>query len=426
MALAAGSSSSGLCSYVVGIDVAKQSHMVCALHSPSGHMQLSPTRIAATREGYTQVLSWLGTWTTEPASILVGLEATGALWEPLYEALTQAGYNVLVLNPRQTVSWAASLGLRAKTDGADALTLARGLLAGLARASVLPDEMVQSLRTLTRARRDLVNSHSALRQRVQAELQVLFPELLAHLPMRGDLRTPAVVRLLTRYNSAQALAQVDSDTLTGVLAEVSGGRWGRQQAVALQALARPRQSAAGQRALAARSAVVRTLTLLLLDLEARIAELDGLLAQLIAHDDVCQRLQQVPGVGQQNAATIRAELGDVARFAHIDEVVAYAGLDPRTYQSGAYAGQRRMSKRGPAALRYALYLAAVVAVRVGPEWRTRYERLLARGRKKKEALVILSRALLKVLFALLRSQSSYDPARVGVGSRSSPATVPSH
>jgi transposase len=407
--------------YVVGGDVAKQAHMVCAVCAPSGQVQLPPTRIPASREGYAQVLTWLGAWTPEPASVLVGLESTGALWEPLYEALTRAGYTVQVLNPRQTVSWAASLGLRAKTDRVDAMTLARGLLAGLGRASVLPDEVVQSLRTLTRARRALVNSHSAMRERVQAELHVLFPELLAHLPMRGDLRTPAVVRLLTRYPSAEAVLGAEPAALTGVLDEVSGGRWGARQALALQELAR--RSAAGHRALEARSAVVRTLALLLLDLSARIAELDDLLAQLLRQDDACQRLQQVPGVGPQNAATIRAELGDVARFAGIDEVVAYAGLDPRTYQSGAYTGQRRLSKRGPAALRYALYLAAVVAVRVGREWRIRYERLLARGRKKKEAFVILSRALLKVLVALVRSPTPYDPARGGARPPAAPTAA---
>jgi transposase len=122
---------------------------------------------------------------------------------------------------------------------------------------------------------------------------------------------------------------------------------GARQASALQELAR--RSAAGHRALEARSAVVRTLAMLLLDLAARIAELDDLLAQLRRQDDTCQRLQQVPGVGPQNAATIRAERGDVARFACVDEVVAYAGLDPRTYHSGAsgaYTGQRRLCTRG--------------------------------------------------------------------------------
>ena len=163
----------------VGIDVAKRTHVVGAVRVPSRHpVQLAATKIAATREGYEQLVRWLRAWAAaegvkgdaeqgqgkregqsqavRPEAILGGLEATGTLWEPLYEALTQAGDPVLVLNPRQTVSWAASLGLRAKTDGADAHTLAHGLAAGLARARVLPGELVQSLRTLTRTRRELV------------------------------------------------------------------------------------------------------------------------------------------------------------------------------------------------------------------------------------------------------------------------------
>ena len=57
-----------------------------------------------------------------------------------------------VLNPRQTAAWAAGLGPErrsrgdAKTDGLDAQTLARGLLAGYGRASVLPSETVQAVR----------------------------------------------------------------------------------------------------------------------------------------------------------------------------------------------------------------------------------------------------------------------------------------
>jgi transposase len=114
---------------VVGIDVAKASQVVCALEAPTGAPRQRAAKIAATAEGSAQLVEWLQQW-GEPAELLIGLEATGVLWEPLYEAVTQAGYSVLVLNPRQTSSWAASLGLRAKTDGIDAHTLARGLLAG--------------------------------------------------------------------------------------------------------------------------------------------------------------------------------------------------------------------------------------------------------------------------------------------------------
>lgn len=394
---------------VVGIDVAKQSHTVCALRAPSGQVLQKPWVIPATREGYQEVVQRLRQW-AEPATTMIGLESTGILWEPLYDALTHAGYQVLVLNPRQTASWAASLGLRAKTDGLDAQTIAKGLLAGLARASVLPSETVQALRTLTRTRHDLVQAQSAARQRVQDELVAVFPELPTHLPGKADLAAPSILKLLAQYASAQALTQVPLRTVTRVLAQVSAQRWGKAEALALQTLAR--ESAASTRAVVARSVVVKTLAKHLLDLHERIGEVEAAITDLLQSDPESQRLQEIPGIGPTNAAVIRAELGDVQRFSGVDQVIAYAGLEPRTIQSGTYQGQHRLSKRGPGALRHALYLATLVAVRFRAEWRARYERLLARGRAKKEALTILSRTMLKVIFHLLRTSSSYDPAKL--------------
>jgi hypothetical protein len=170
--------------------------------------------------------------------------------------------------------------VRAKTDGIDPHTLARGLLAGWARASSVPDERVQALRTLPRTRRDLVASQSAARQRLHAELVPVFPELVSHLPAHADLGAPAVLHLLSRSSSAQALAQVPLDELQPVREQVREQvrerRWGRAQAQALQELAQ--RSAARTRAVAARAGVVRTLALHLLDLQARGAALDGALA----------------------------------------------------------------------------------------------------------------------------------------------------
>jgi transposase len=78
---------------VVGIDVAKQAHVVCALDAPSGALRHKPSPIETTREGYALLLSWLATWRAgaQPETVLIGLEATGVLWEPLYDALTPAG-----------------------------------------------------------------------------------------------------------------------------------------------------------------------------------------------------------------------------------------------------------------------------------------------------------------------------------------------
>jgi transposase len=393
--------------YVVGIDIAKLAHVYCVIEVASGTVQGRPRSIPATQSGYQELLAALRGGGA-PSTVLIGLEATGCLWEPLYEALSQAGYTVLVLNPRQTAAWATALGLRAKTDRIDAQPLARGLLAGYGRASTLPSETVQALRALTRARRDLVQTQTAAKQRVRDELVVLFPELPGQTPAARDLLAPSMLRLLQRYPSASALAQVALATLTAALAELSEQRWTAEHAQALQTLAQ--HSAAGTRALAARSLVVQTMAQHLLDLQQRLAELERAIETVLAEDDQSRTLQRLVGIGPVHAATFRAEVGDIQRFTHVDQVVAYAGLDPRVHRSGNFVGQTHLSKRGPGALRHMLYLAVLAVIRRRPSWRARYQRLLDRGRAKQEALTILSRALLKVLYHCLRSGTLSDPS----------------
>jgi hypothetical protein len=88
--------------------------------------------------------------------------------------------------------------MRAKTGGVDMRRRwpAGCWRAGWARASTVPSASVQALRTLTRARRDLIQTRTATRQRVHDELVVLFPELVRFLPTlpgRTDLGEPAVL-----------------------------------------------------------------------------------------------------------------------------------------------------------------------------------------------------------------------------------------
>jgi transposase len=270
----------------------------------------------------------------------------------------------------------------------------------------LPSETVQALRELTRARRDLVQSRTAARQRLLDELVVVFPELPSRLPDNTDLANPAVLHLLGAYGTARALVEAPLADVTTLLAQHSAGRWGEEQAQQLQSLAS--RSAASTRALRARGTVVSTFARHLLELGRHVTDLEQAIASALDDDEVGKRLQEIPGIGPIHAATIEAELGDVSRFERVDQVVAYAGLDPRVRQSGAFVGQRKLSKRGPGALRHALYLAALVAARCRPEWRERYDKLLSSGHSKKESLVILSRALLRVVYHLLVSGQPYD------------------
>src|SRR5262245_9862926 len=84
---------------VVGSDVAKQTQVVCALGAPGGAIRLKPSQLEASMEDYARGPECLQSW-AEPAATVMGREATGTLWEPLYDFLTQeAGYHVLLREP---------------------------------------------------------------------------------------------------------------------------------------------------------------------------------------------------------------------------------------------------------------------------------------------------------------------------------------
>jgi transposase len=93
--------------------------------------------------------------------------------------------------------------------------------------------------------------------------------------------------------------------------------------------------------------------------------------------------------------------------------VAYAGLDPREYNSGSSVHKKtRISKAGNRHLRRALYMPALVAVRREPHFRAYYDHLLARGKTKMQALVAVMRKLLHAIYGMFRQQLPFDGGKV--------------
>lgn len=118
-------------------------------------------------------------------------------------------------------------------------------------------------------------------------------------------------------------------------------------------------------------------------------------------------LQSVPGVGPVVSTTLIAllpELGSIDRRA----VAALVGLAPWTNESGPRKGPRRVWG-GRAAARTVLYMAAVSAARHNRPLKAHYERLVARGKAKKLALIAIARRLLTFLNAILRDGSTWAP-----------------
>ena len=142
--------------------------------------------------------------------------------------------------------------------------------------------------------------------------------------------------------------------------------------------------------------------------------IDAQIAQLIASDEAmsegCQRLQTITGVGLQAGALLTQLLSRIP-FANADALVAYCGLDPRANDSGAKRGRRKLSKRGPARLRRQVYLMGFAASH-SKVLKPLYQAIRAKGFSSTEALVILGRKLLRVAFAVWKTKTVFDPARL--------------
>jgi transposase len=167
------------------------------------------------------------------------------------------------------------------------------------------------------------------------------------------------------------------------------------------------RTAEGQRLAQAASPRVRqsiqeVLDLIDKQLRDRDDELEQLLQQCPAWQAKADLLRSVPGVGDQTARALVAQLPELGTCSR-QQIAALVGVAPLNRDSGQFRGHRT-TWGGRATVRCALYMATLVATRRNPLIARLYQRLCAAGKLKKVALVACMRKLLTILNAILRDQ----------------------
>lgn len=123
------------------------------------------------------------------------------------------------------------------------------------------------------------------------------------------------------------------------------------------------------------------------------------------------QLVTIPGVAYITALTIVSELVYTDPEMDARQLTAYAGLDPRTWQSGNMDARRKISKRGNKRLRSALYIAAWNGAKFSPEVKQWREKLLARGKAKNVATIAVARRLLHAIVGMRSSNTDWNGAK---------------
>jgi len=134
------------------------------------------------------------------------------------------------------------------------------------------------------------------------------------------------------------------------------------------------------------------------------------LSEVRTHPELQQRftlLKTIPGIGPTTAMSLLITMPELGTLSE-KKVGALAGLAPMDRQSGTYQGKAHI-RGGRSAVRQALFMPALVAIRYNPDLKAFYERLTAAGKPKKLALTAVMRKLIVTANALIREQREWSP-----------------
>jgi transposase len=279
---------------------------------------------------------------------------SGAVW--VRDRLATVGWDIRLADARKVKAIAP---LACKTDRVDAR-----VLADLARRDLIPEVWVPSLEE--RANRE------RLRRR-------------AHLIRLRTSATNRAFGLLTQWGLRRNLTALRKPGAIDELAEHGVPPIWQQS--------------------------ITTLLGVIDDLDAQIAPLERELRPHACADPRVKLLATIPGVAELLGLTLAAEIGEITRFPTARKLVGYSGLTPMIKQSGQSSRTGRISKAGPATLRWAAVEAAQQAWRPNSPWHRLYTDTKRRHGKANPAKAAVARKVLIAAWHVLARHEPFKPCR---------------
>jgi transposase len=406
--------------HAAGIDVHAASHFVAVppgsvpvgAVNPDAHLPPHVRKFGAC----TADLELLADWLQACGVTSVAMESTGVYWIPLFELLERRGFQVFLVDPRQTRHAPG----RPKTDVLDCQWIQRLHSYGLLTASFRPPDQVVVLRSYLRQRQMLIayaGQHAQHVQKALEEMNVKLTEVLSD--VLGVTGMAIIQAILHGQRDPRRLAELRDGRCRRTQAEIARalqGNWREDhlfvlgQAVALyeyyhtQLRQCDQQIEACLRAFADRSGDR--------PLEAKkprrgrrandaAFDVRGLLFRMTGVD-----LTVVEGVDAATALVVVSEIGmDVSRFPTLKQFISWLGLCPRHEGSGGHIYRRR-TRRGANRAARALRVAAQGCHRAQHALGAFYRRIQARGGGGK-AVVATARKIAERIYRQLRYGADY-------------------
>lgn len=355
-----------------------------------------------------------------------GVEACGHYHQLLVHRLRSAGWDTVDLSPAQVQAARAQMGYRrVKTDLRDAAAMIELLIRGGGRRRSCDLDAISELQAWVGHRHRKQAARVALGNQLLAAVDLVFPTL------QGCFSDP-----LDRKSFWLILEALNADVDRVVDLAPAGLRSiGAAHGVRLEGPRAAAIIAAAARSLRlpeperqARLAVVRSDTARLRELFTELAATDATIARLLDTTPAAV-LTSLPGVGSTRAADYAAALGDPNRFPSAEHAYRASGLVPSQYDSSGHSRRGSIAREGSATLRHAIIEMGRGMAQHDEHFATYRRALIARGKRPKVVNIAVGHRAHRLAFALIRTQTRYDPTRFAAavtsqGERSTAADRP--
>jgi transposase len=372
---------------VAGLDVHKAMIVACVRLAVNGELRRECRTFGTTTGELEELLAWL----RESGVTHVAMEATGVYWKPVWNILSEGEFELIVANAAHIKNVPGR-----KTDFNDAMWIADLLACGLIKASFVPGETFQQLRSLLRARKQLLNEGTRHIQRIQKTLE------------EANIKLDSVISEILGVSGRRMIeAMIEGERNPARLAALADHR--------IKATPKQLYDALHGRLTEHHRFMLR----LHLDqydaVAAAVAKIDQQVEALTARMDeevgtgqatfqtMIGLLCTIPGVADLSATTILAETGlDMSRFPSAGHLLAWAGLCPGQNES---AGKRKRSRlrKGDRWLKTTMVQCAVSATKKKDSYyKAQFNRLRAKHGAKK-AYCAVAASILTAIYHMLKN-----------------------
>ena len=385
----------------IGIDVAKDKHD-CFIVNSDGEVIKDVFTIPNTLDGFNTLLEAIPNVSKD--KIKVGLEATGHYSLNLMRFIIDNQFPLIVLNPLQTNLFRKAHTLRkSKTDKIDAKLISLMLQSGNFKPHSDVSYHLRELKSLTRHKSRIKDNLAKYKISLHRILDIMFPELAS---VVYSLNQKSTYELLKAFPSKEAITSAHLTKLTNLLIKHSKGKYRKEKAILIKETA---AKSIGTDSRAISFELSQTLSFIEV-YSNEINKIDNEIKSIM--DEIQSPILTIPGISYGLASVILAEIGDINRFDSPSKLLAFAGLEPSTYESGRFvATGMKMVKRGSPYLRWAILEAARLVAMRDPTFKEYYQKKKSEGKHHYVANSHVAKKLIRVIHHLLINNLQFSPQK---------------